>query len=125
LQKSLGLLDEAVNAGGPFFLTVAPIGPHANMHFPDPRAACLSGLAADEAIAAAFSKPRPQSKYQNAFPSAQVPRTPDFNPKVVSSFYPGLSSRTQNAFYANQTLVKVGLSSYCSCGRFFAYSSVT
>jgi hypothetical protein len=119
LQKALGLLDEAVNVGGPFFLTVAPIGPHANMHFPDPRAACLSGLAADEAITAAFSKPRPQPKYQDAFPGAQVPRTPDFNPKVVSSFYPGLSSRTQNALYANQSLVKVGLIPIINAGTFW------
>lgn len=88
LQKSLELLDEAIKAGGPFFLTVAPIGPHANMHFSDPSAACLSGLAADEAITAAFSKPQPQSKYQDAFSGAKVPRTQDFNPNVVSSFFP-------------------------------------
>jgi N-acetylglucosamine-6-sulfatase len=87
LRKSLGLLDEAVKAGGPFFLTVAPIGPHANMHFRDPEAACLSGLAAAEAVIAAFSQPQPQVKYQNAFPGAKVPRTPNFNPNVVSSFY--------------------------------------
>lgn len=78
-------------------MTVAPIGPHANMHFRDPSAACLSGLAADEAITAAFGKPQPQPKYQDAFSDAQVPRTPDFNPNVVCNFYPylPLESSTQ------------------------------
>jgi len=109
LQKSLGLLDEAVKADSPFFLTVAPIGPHANMHFSDPSVVCLSGLAAAEAILAAFGKPQPQVKYQDAFSNVKVPRTPDFNPDMVSSSYRGPLFETGLCFnHISQALAKVG-----------------
>lgn len=85
LQNSLGLLDEAVKAGGPFFLAVAPIGPHSNVHLSNPNVICLPGLASPGI--ATFSQPIPQAKYQNSFPGAQVPRTPDFNPNVVSGHH--------------------------------------
>lgn len=65
-KNALALLDEAVKADEPFFLTVAPIAPHSDI------------------VPPAWGPPIPQDKYKDAFPDAKVPRTPDFNPDVPS-----------------------------------------
>lgn len=69
-SSSLGFLNQAITSqqgdGKPFFLGVAPIGPHA------------------ETIQGAFNPPVPAERHKDLFPDLKVPRTPNFNPDVVS-----------------------------------------
>ena len=69
-NKSLGFLDDAVAAGGPFMLTIAPIAPHADVEFLP-----SGGLQ--------VTPPKPKPIYNTTYPNASVPRTPNFNPDTV------------------------------------------
>lgn len=62
------MLDTAVNDGKPFFMTVAPAVPHNGINSTSGRPFF----------------PYPQPKWANAFPDAQVPRTPNFSPDEPS-----------------------------------------
>lgn len=71
-SSALEFLDEAHNAGEPFFLGVAPIAPHAEtLHLDD------GGVA--------FYDPIPAKRHEHLFPGLKVPRTPNFNPDVPSA----------------------------------------
>ena len=68
-NKSRGFLDDARKSNQPFFLTMAPVSPHAG-HEPRPDGVSQEG-------------PIPDSKYKNFFNDAKVPRTKNFNPDTV------------------------------------------
>ena len=68
-NASLGFLDEAIADGGPFFIGVAPIGPHTQ----------LTPL--DNSI---FHLPVPAERHQDLFPNLTAPRGPSFNKLQVS-----------------------------------------
>lgn len=67
-RKAQGLLDEALAAGAPFFLGVAPIAPHSNID-----ADRHAGLPL-------MTEPIPAARHAHLFADARVPRTPNFNP---------------------------------------------
>ncbi|OJI79581.1 hypothetical protein ASPTUDRAFT_59643 [Aspergillus tubingensis CBS 134.48] len=75
-QKAYRLLDEAVTAQKPFFLTVAPIAPHCNVF--------MNGTGLDANPKFSFSAPIPAKRHEHLFPDAKVPRTPSFNPENPS-----------------------------------------
>ncbi|OCK87597.1 arylsulfatase [Cenococcum geophilum 1.58] len=72
-QKAYGFLDDAVTAGKPFFLGIAPIACHSNVILP---------LAAAELPI--FTAPIPAKRHETLFPDAIVPRTESFNPDQPS-----------------------------------------
>ncbi|KAL7625868.1 hypothetical protein AAE478_005091 [Parahypoxylon ruwenzoriense] len=78
-EKALGLLDEAYEAGKPFFLGVAPVSPHANLWSPSFRDGKHSDLVDIE-----FTAPVPTEKHAKLFESVKVPRTANFNPDKPS-----------------------------------------
>ncbi|KAI2623166.1 Arylsulphatase [Hypoxylon sp. NC1633] len=74
-QKAYGLLDEAVEAGKPFFLVAAPIAPHANV--------VMKGKGQD-LNSILFTEPVPAERHKHLFQDEKVPRTPNFNPEQPS-----------------------------------------
>lgn len=76
--KAYGYLDDAVAARKPFFLTVAPVAPHSNVHIIDRNIhGNYSGASAVQ------SPPVPAERHRDLFREARVPRTPAFNPDSV------------------------------------------
>lgn len=73
-EKGLGFLNDALDSDRPFFLTVAPIAPHANID----AAQLLSGGAT------IMTEPIPDPSYRHLFEDVKLPRTPNFNPVNVS-----------------------------------------
>lgn len=67
-NKAQGLLDDAIAAGKPFFLGVAPIAPHSNID-----AHRHAGLPL-------MTEPIPAERHAGLFEGVQVPRTANFNP---------------------------------------------
>lgn len=68
-NSALSFLDEALAEGAPqkpFFIGVAPIGPHS------------------ETWQGRFNAPVPADRHKDLFPGLKVPRNPNFNPEVVS-----------------------------------------
>ncbi|RDW82570.1 arylsulfatase-1 [Coleophoma cylindrospora] len=83
-QKAFGLLEEAVDLGKPFFLTMAPIAPHSNVaaqQFPEPRS---TPFTAAELMQVKMTTPIPAQRHKDLFPGAKVPRTANFNPDKPS-----------------------------------------
>jgi hypothetical protein len=76
-KKAYGLLDDAVKAANkrPFFLTIAPSAPHANIQ--------MNGSALDPGHTFEFSAPIPAERHKNLFKDVSVPRTANFNPSKV------------------------------------------
>ncbi|KAJ5619462.1 arylsulfatase [Penicillium lagena] len=75
-QKANRLLDEAVDAQNPFFLTIAPIAPHSNVF--------MDGTGLDDNPVFSFSAPISAKRHEHLFKDVQVPRTPSFNPEQPS-----------------------------------------
>ncbi|KAL1620837.1 hypothetical protein SLS56_009448 [Neofusicoccum ribis] len=71
-SRALAFLDDAHAASRPFFLGIAPIGPHADT------------LYAAGATTPVFTIPKPATRHAASFPNASVPRTPNFNPAAPS-----------------------------------------
>ncbi|KAI0009035.1 alkaline-phosphatase-like protein [Xylariaceae sp. FL0662B] len=71
-QKAYNLLDDAVKAANdkPFFLTVAPIAPHANVRISDD--------------STEFTEPIPAERHKHLFQDEKVLRTVNFNPDKPS-----------------------------------------
>ncbi|EHL03215.1 putative Arylsulfatase [Glarea lozoyensis 74030] len=65
-NKAYDFLDDAIAAGKPFFLGIAPIGPHSEFQF-----ATLEA-----------SAPQYPPRHANLFNTITVPRTPNFNPST-------------------------------------------
>ena len=75
-SKGYGFLDDAVKAGKPFFLTMAPIGPHASVVFPSPGEGSIG-----------MTEPVSAKRHQHLFKDVKVPRTPNFNPGKVGRLH--------------------------------------
>lgn len=85
-EKGMGFLNDALESDRPFFLTVAPIAPHANIE--------PSELAGEGATL--MTAPVPAPGYRHLFKDVKLPRTPNFNPENVSrglERYPSLTDR--------------------------------
>jgi len=78
-KKAIGFLDEAYEAGKPFFLGVAPVAPHANIWSAAFKHGNHSNLTEVE-----FSPPVPAERHADLFKDAKVPRTENFNPDKAS-----------------------------------------
>jgi len=69
-SKAVGFLEDAIAAKDrPFFLGVAPIGPHGEVRISDDKPY--------------FLDPVPADRHKDLFPGVKVPRTPNFNPDTV------------------------------------------
>ncbi|KAJ2997326.1 hypothetical protein NUW58_g683 [Xylaria curta] len=77
--KAIGFLDEAFDAGKPFFLGIAPVAPHSDIQSPAFKHGNHSNLTEVQ-----FSPPIPAKRHAHLFPKAKVPRTPNFNPDKPS-----------------------------------------
>ncbi|KAL2061395.1 hypothetical protein VTL71DRAFT_7668 [Oculimacula yallundae] len=75
-EKAYGLLAEAIESKKPFFLTAAPIGPHADVN----PFAKVPGT--DQAVQ--MTAPIPAARHAHLFPGVKVPRTDNFNPDTPS-----------------------------------------
>ena len=76
-QKTLAYIEDAVQADEPFFMMVAPIGPHVELLGSDDNNRPHVLYSADGNH---LNAPVSQAKYANAFADEIVPRTPNFNP---------------------------------------------
>lgn len=84
-QKAYNLLDKAMrdSHSRPFFLTIAPSAPHANIQ--------MNGSILDDNPVFEFDAPVSAKRHQHLFQDEKVPRTSNFNPDKVScvvSFLP-------------------------------------
>jgi Sulfatase len=70
-SKSVSFLQDAASAGKPFYLQVAPIGPH-------------SETVTNPTGPPAFNPPVPAKRHQDRYKGVKVPRTANFNPEQVS-----------------------------------------
>jgi arylsulfatase len=70
---ALAFIDEAYKANEPFFIGVAPIGPHSQAHI-------IPGT-----VRAYLEPPVPAIRHQYLFPDVKIPREQNFNPDMVSS----------------------------------------
>ena len=66
-NRTLGFLDEAIPAGKPFFLGVAPIAPHS------------------QTINSVFWPAVPADRHKDLLPGLKAPRTANFNPDSVGA----------------------------------------
>ncbi|KAI1801373.1 putative arylsulfatase [Daldinia bambusicola] len=80
-EKAYGLLDEAVDAGKPFFLVAAPVAPHANVVMKD---SASDGRRDLDNLPFEFTEPVPAERHKNLFKDEKVPRTANFNPDQPS-----------------------------------------
>ncbi|KAI9050293.1 hypothetical protein LZ554_005460 [Drepanopeziza brunnea f. sp. 'monogermtubi'] len=87
-QKAYSLLDHAVQAEAPFFLTVAPIAPHANVE--------MNGSALDDGHTFKFESPVSAERHKHLFKDVKVPRTESFNPDNPSGANWLLELKQQN-----------------------------
>ncbi|KAH7333145.1 arylsulfatase [Rhexocercosporidium sp. MPI-PUGE-AT-0058] len=87
-QKAYGLLDEAVEADNPFFLTIAPIAPHANIQ--------MNGSVLDDGHTFEFGSPVSAKRHEHLFKDVKVPRTASFNPDTPSGANWLLELKQQN-----------------------------
>ncbi|KAI0914044.1 alkaline-phosphatase-like protein [Ustulina deusta] len=77
-EKAYGFLDDAVRdlENNPFFLTVAPVGPHSTVIY--------TPASPGEGPSTAFSEPTSAERHQHLFEGVKVPRTDNFNPNQPS-----------------------------------------
>ncbi|KAJ5825997.1 arylsulfatase [Penicillium riverlandense] len=75
-QKAYSLLDEAVSAEQPFFLTIAPSAPHADIQ--------MSGSILDPDPVFLYGAPVSAKRHEHLFEDVKVPRTKNFNPDQPS-----------------------------------------
>ncbi|KAK4186296.1 alkaline-phosphatase-like protein [Podospora australis] len=84
-KKSLGFLDDAVDAGKPFFLGIAPVAPHSNVKsstlgLDDPNWDDDLIDLPDLEDLVSFTAPIPAERHKHLFKDVKIPRTPNFNP---------------------------------------------
>jgi N-acetylglucosamine-6-sulfatase len=87
-EKAYGLLQEGVQSKKPFFLAVAPVAPHSNVHV-------VPGKGLPELI---MTAPVPAERHKDLFPNAKVPRKANFNPDKVPAPSPRLPSTLATTF---------------------------
>ncbi|KAK4575180.1 hypothetical protein LTR86_001032 [Recurvomyces mirabilis] len=77
-EKAYGFLQDGLKGfekdGKPFFLVVAPIAPHTNVHFNEK----IHGNFSEKSVVQ--SPPVPAKRHEHLFEDVVVPRTPHFNP---------------------------------------------
>lgn len=78
-SKAYGLLEEGVQSGKPFFLTVAPVAPHSNVNISALNSPSDGDVPDIEKIL--MTAPIPASRHAHLFPDLKVPRRSNFNPK--------------------------------------------
>ncbi|KAI1735284.1 arylsulfatase-like protein [Xylaria scruposa] len=78
-EKAIGLLNEAYDAGRPFFLGIAPVAPHSDIQSPAFKHGNHSNITEVE-----FRPPVPAKRHAHLFQDAKVPRTSNFNPDKPS-----------------------------------------
>ncbi|KAL5341218.1 arylsulfatase [Aspergillus crustosus] len=88
-QKAYRLLDEAVEAENPFFLTIAPSAPHADIQ--------MSGSILDPDPVFVFGAPVSAKRHEHLFEDVVVPRSKNFNPDTPSGANWLLNLEQQNA----------------------------
>lgn len=71
-EKAYGFLDEALEADAPFFLTVAPIAPHADVTLWGSKGTMEAG------------PPQVAERHQHLFKDYKIPRNANFNPDKAS-----------------------------------------
>lgn len=76
-EKAQSLLDQAITAGKPFFLGVAPVAPHS-----DVRANRVIGR--PEPGVPLMTEPVPAERHKHLFKNVKIPRTDNFNPDSPS-----------------------------------------
>jgi N-acetylglucosamine-6-sulfatase len=83
-DKAYGFLEEAIEGGAPWFVSVAPIAPHSNIvaHPPSGPLNELEVLAPGPANK--FAIPEYAPRHAHLFKDYKIPRTEDFNPEEVS-----------------------------------------
>lgn len=69
-------MQAGIGADAPFFLTVAPIGPHGQTIFPR-----SPGNPSNFPI---FDPPVAAQRHQDLYQGVKVPRTSSYNPEIVS-----------------------------------------
>jgi N-acetylglucosamine-6-sulfatase len=74
-SKGYGFLDDAIEAGSPFFLTIAPTAPHSNVRIHE---RIIDGNFSE--ASGTQSPPVPAERHKHLFNDVVVPRTPHFNP---------------------------------------------
>lgn len=74
-ENAIEFLDDAATSDRPFFVGVAPIGPHAEL---------VRRTKPDGSESLGFFPAVPAKRHENLFPGLKVPRTPNFNPDKVS-----------------------------------------
>ncbi|KAK1968927.1 sulfatase [Colletotrichum sublineola] len=84
-KKAYGFLDDAVQAGKPFFLGVAPIAPHSNIN----SSVLLLIKGPDDDVPVSDDKvrvsiPLAAKRHEHLFKDIKVPRTENFNPDKPS-----------------------------------------
>ena len=88
--KAYDLLEEGVQSKKPFFLTVAPVAPHSNVHVN-----AVPGKVIPELV---MTAPIPAERHKHLFPNAKVPREANFNPDKVPAPFPRLPSTLATTF---------------------------
>ncbi|KAJ5655250.1 sulfatase [Penicillium longicatenatum] len=88
-ERALGFLDDAIEASTPFFIGVAPVGPHAQ---------AIGGDDARQSF-----PPIPAPRHEHLFPNLTVPRTYNFNPDS-----PSLAAWAKSLEKLNETEVEYG-----------------
>lgn len=79
-KKAIGFLDEAYEAGKPFFLGLAPVAPHSDIQFDLGRGNGTSSNLID----VEFRPPVSAKRHAHLFEDVKVPRTSNFNPDKPS-----------------------------------------
>jgi hypothetical protein len=74
-QKAYTLLDAAVSAKEPFFLTIAPSAPHADIQ--------MTGSILDPNAVFKFDAPVSAKRHEHLFKEIKIPRSENFNPDQV------------------------------------------
>ncbi|KAM0714000.1 hypothetical protein Q7P37_010964 [Cladosporium fusiforme] len=72
--NAIGFLEEAAESERPFFLGVAPIGPHSE----------LIRASENGSTTMSFHPPVPADRHKHLFPDVKIPRTLNFNPDKAS-----------------------------------------
>ena len=96
-------IETAASSSRPFFMMLAPIAPHVELLGNNNQA--LPNVSYGPGI---LHPPVPQSQYENAFPDAVVPRTPNFNPSFPSGagWIRNLPQQTQDNVDSNDALYR-------------------
>ena len=78
-SKAKSFLDDAVNDGEPFFLTIASVAPHSNMEI-------HGANVIDPQDSSRITAPVAAERHKHLFTDVKIPRTDHFNPEKAGRF---------------------------------------